>query len=529
MRLSPLVTRRCAAAAAMLVICGQTHAQIADPVALDAGSVRGAQTQVDGIRVFAGIPFAAPPVGDLRWRMPQPVEAWDGVRDATRFGNICIQPPGRGRLNIAVLPESPPMSEDCLYLNVWTPAASAEDRLAVMVYFYGGAWTEGAGSIPLYDGTALAEKGVVVVTMNYRLGPFGFFAHPALTADSGTSSSGNYGLGDKIAALRWVRANIAAFGGDPENVTVFGQSAGAASIATLVASPLASGLFQRAISQSGTWMGLSPSNSMRKLDSAQEAGAEQAAAAGVDTAAGLRALSADEVVRHLRGFGVIVDGLVVPEDPNEVFESGRQNAVDVLTGSNKNDSFFAPQPDLDAFRERMTRQWDDLADRYFRLYPADTGEQAASMTSQTSNDGTFWISRIFAEYQHQLGKRAWVYQFAQNPPGGNGPDFPASHAAELPYVFDNLGQLPLFPDGSTAYWSGHSETDARVADQMSSFWTNFARTGDPNGHGLPRWPEHSGLDAVDAIILDEDPASEKLPTLERMQLFDEKYYHRVVD
>ena len=508
---------------------GTATAQISDPVRLDAGRIRGADTDVEGIRVFRGIPFAAPPVGDLRWRMPQPVQSWSGVRDATQFGNICIQAPGRGRLNIAVLPESPPMSEDCLYLNVWTPADSRNERLPVMVYFFGGAWTEGAGSIPLYDGTALAEKGVVVVTMNYRLGAFGFFAHPELTADSGHSASGNYGLGDKIGSLEWVRDNIAAFGGDPDNVTIFGQSAGAASIATLVASPLADGLFHRAISQSGTWMGLGPSNSVRGLASAEQAGTEQAAAAGASTAAQLRGLSADDVVEHLRSAGVIIDGYVIPEDPNVVFAQGRQNAVDVLTGSNKNDSFFPAQPDLEAFRNRMSGQWEDLAERYFEQYPASTGEEAAAMTSQTSNDGTFWISRIFAEYQRQRGNRAWVYQFAQNPPGGGGPDFPAAHAAEIPYVFNNLGELPLFPDGSIAYWSGNSAPDARVADQMSSYWTNFARSGDPNGPGLPRWPEHSGLDAVDAMILDADPASERLPELGRMQLFDEKYYHRFVE
>jgi para-nitrobenzyl esterase len=524
MMLQRLLASTAVIAAALFAIAAD--AQIRDPVRLDAGRIRGTETEVEGIRVFKGIPFAAPPVGALRWRMPQPVETWSGVRDASEFGNICIQPPGRGRLNIAVLPDSPPMSEDCLYLNVWTPADSRSDALPVMVYFYGGAWTEGAGSIPLYDGTALAQKGVIVVTMNYRLGAFGFFAHPALTLDSGTQASGNYGLGDKIAALQWVRANIEAFGGDPQNVTVFGQSAGAASIATLVASPLADGLFQRAISQSGTWMGLGPSNSMRTRASAEEAGVGQAEATGASTARELRALAADDVVRHLRSAGVIVDGWVIPEDPNAVFEAGRQNSVDVLTGSNKNDSFFPAMPDLEAFRRRMSGQWGDLAERYFAAYPAMTGEEAAAMTSQTSNDGTFWISRIFAEFQRKRGNRAWVYQFAQNPPGGNGPEFPAAHAAEIPYVFDNLGELPLFPDGSIAYYSGTSQPDARVADMMSSYWTNFAKTGDPNGPGLPRWPEHSGLDAVNAMILDADPATESLPTLERMQLFDARYYHR---
>ena len=214
---------------------------------MDAGLLAGGTSSSANVRVYKGIPFAAPPVGELRWAAPQPVAEWDGTRDASEFGNICIQPPGptegpQARLNIAVLPDSPPMAEDCLYLNVWTGAAAATERRPVMVYFFGGAFTEGSGSVPLYDGDALAQKGAVVVTMNYRLGPYGFFVHPALTADSPHKASGNYGLMDMLASLRWVKSNIAAFGGDPGNVTVFGQSAGAMAIASLVASPEGRGL-----------------------------------------------------------------------------------------------------------------------------------------------------------------------------------------------------------------------------------------------------------------------------------------------
>ena len=282
-------------AAGVLVAASTVTAAIPEPVRLDSGLLSGSTASSAGVRVFKGIPFAAPPVGELRWQAPQPVAKWDGARSAAAFGDICIQPPGQNRLNIAVLSDSPPMSEDCLYLNVWTGAAAASERRPVMVYFFGGAFTEGAGSVPLYDGDALAQKGAVVVTMNYRLGPYGFFVHPALTAESTRHASGNYGLMDMLASLRWVKDNIAAFGGDPANVTVFGQSAGAMAIASLVASPEAAGLFQRAISQSGAWMGLGMSPGMRTRAQAEEVGLKAAADAGVTNIAQLRAMSTDDV------------------------------------------------------------------------------------------------------------------------------------------------------------------------------------------------------------------------------------------
>ncbi len=509
-------------ATVFLVACA-ARSQIADPVRLDAGLIAGAETTRSGVRVFRGIPFAAPPVGDLRWRPPQPVAPWSGVRTAERFGNICIQPPGRGRLNIAVLPESPPMSEDCLYLNVWTPATNANDALPVMVYFFGGAFNEGAGSIPLYDGTRLAEQGAVLVTMNYRLGPFGFFAHPALTADSGTNSSGNYGLADMLASLNWVQNNISAFGGDPENVTVFGQSAGATAISALTTAPRAEGLFHRAIAQSGAWLGLDMAAGVRTLESAEESGVAAAADAGVSAAEEMRAMSADDVVLHFRGAGMIVDSWVLPEDPSDTFAQGRQNEVDVLAGANKDESFFPSDPTVEEFIDLTRARWGDLADEYLSLYPHATDEEAAASSVQAYNDEVFWLSRRYAEYQRQLGQSAYLYLFAQNPPGGDGPDFSVAHAAEVPYVFDNLGQLPLFPDGSIPYFSGRSEPDLRVAEIVSSYWVNFARSGDPNGSGLPHWPAFGGQDNVDAAILDARPESESLPSNERMKIYDALY------
>lgn len=518
-------------AAAGLFLCGVANAQLREPIKLDAGSLGNSTESSPGVHAFKGIPFAAPPVGALRWREPQPVAKWDGVRDASKFGNVCIQPDGAARgpkgLNIAVGPGSPAQSEDCLYLNVWTGARAATERRPVMVYFFGGAFTEGAGSIPLYDGDALAKKGAVVVTMNYRLGPFGFFVHPALTAESPHKASGNYGLADMVASLKWVKSNIAAFGGDPGNVTVFGQSAGAMAIGSLVASPETKGLFQRAIGQSGSWMGLGPSPAMNTRARAEEAGKGLADAAGVTTAEQLRAMPAADVTAKLRsGSGMIVDGWIIPEDPSDVFAAGRQNPVDVLVGSNRDDlSFGPPRPATpEQFEQGAAPRWGALTDQFLKLYPHATNEEASKSQADSANDGAFWHMRLFADNQKKLGRQAWLFFFAQNPPAPAGqPPFPAAHASELPYVFNNLGKAPLFPDPSDPALAAASAPDKKVADQMSSYWVNFARSGNPNGSGLPTWQEHKVGDSDRAIILDADPSSEKLPAKARLELYDKLY------
>jgi para-nitrobenzyl esterase len=414
---------------------------------------------------------------------------------------------------------SPPLSEDCLYLNVWTPAESAADRLPVMVYFFGGAFTEGAGSVPLYDGTALAKKGAVVVTMNYRLGAFGFFAHPSLTAGSSHKSSGNYGIMDMLASLEWVKANIEAFGGDPGNVTIFGQSAGAMAIASLVASPRAAGLFHRAIAQSIMGAGVAPG--MTTLARAEEAGLAAASEAGATTAAELRALSADDVVAKFRSAGMIVDGWLIPEDPALTFAAGRQNPVDVLFGANKDESFFPARTTPEQFEEQARGRFGDLADDYLAVYPHATNEEAGVASAETFRDQTFWNARRYAEYQRKRGNEAYVFFFAQNPPAPTGEaPLPATHASEVPYVFNNLGELPLFPDRSIPELAAASAPDLQIADQMASYWVNFARTGNPNGSKLPSWPAHRSLDQIEAAVLDSDPASESLPSAERMRVFD---------
>ncbi|HEY5665916.1 MAG TPA: carboxylesterase family protein, partial [Gammaproteobacteria bacterium] len=449
-----------AGAFTMVAAC---EAQIGSEVELEAGTVASNVVSASGVRSFRGLPFAAPPVGENRWRAPQPVAPWDRVRDATAFGNVCHQGDGLPRyINIANMEGSPPLSEDCLYLNVWTPAETPADALPVMVFFYGGAFTDGGGAPPLYDGTALAERGAVVVTMNYRLGPFGFLAHPALTAESGYGSSGNYGLLDMVATLEWVQGNIAAFGGNPDNVTIFGQSAGAMAITSLMTSPLTEGLFHRAIGQSIMGGGASPNGPNATLAAQEQAGARQAEEAGLTTLAEMRALSAEEVSATFRAQTMIVDNYVIPEDPAIVFAEGRQHPVDALMGANFAEMAF--------------------------------GGGGPPTAENNPSDRIFWVARRLAEYARESGQAAYVYWFTQN--GAGSDEFLPVHAAEVKYVFDNLGEVPLFPDSSDAERIGASAADQQLADTMASYWVNFARTGDPNGEGLPAWPPHAGLDVV---------------------------------
>src|SRR6516164_3950986 len=308
------------------------------------------------VRVFKGIPFAAPPLGENRWRAPQPVAKWDGVRKADAFGAPCIAgapaaPRGGGRGAApgaapaqapAAAPREPARSEDCLYANVWTSANSANDRRPVMVWIYGGGFTGGSGGLAWYDGENLAAKGPVIVTFNYRLGVFGFFAHPELAKESGRNASGNYGMMDAIAMLQWVKKNISAFGGDPNNVTIAGESAGAIMVGALVGSPQAKGLFHRAIAQSGGWMGLTMGK-MRTSADAEANGVKAMQTLGVSTIAELRAKPVNELAIQ-GGAGLLIDGYLIPEDVSLIFQSGKQNAVDVLTGSNKDEANFGVCP-----------------------------------------------------------------------------------------------------------------------------------------------------------------------------------------
>jgi para-nitrobenzyl esterase len=518
--------RTCLALVGAIMAATAVHlpAAITDPVRTDAGSLAG--TMQEGVRVYKGIPFGAPPVGPLRFRDPQPVAKWPGVRKADQYGNVCIQSPAPNRKpnNVAVdLPDSPKMSEDCLYLNVWTDAKSASEKRPVMVWIFGGAYAEGSGSSPHNEGWALAKKGVVVVTFNYRLGAFGFFSHPELDKESGHNASGNQALGDSIAVLKWVQANIAAFGGDPKNVTIFGESAGAAMSAGLVGTPRARELCQRAISESGAWMGLSQAAMRTRTQAEQPApGRGGAAPTPIPSLAALRAMSTEEVSRTLRGAGMIADGYWIPEDESIAFAEGRQNQVDILIGSNKDEGAFQQRgPTAEQWTQRVRGRWGDLAGDYLTLYPAGSDAEAAKSSETAFRDELYWHMRLYAIAQARIGKRAWHYFFTNEAtPIAGMPKMRAVHTAEIPYVFNNLKAPRVYPDDSDPAVMSKSPKDIALADQVSSYWVNFARRGDPNGKGLPDWPQFKDKATGRAMIL--GPAAET-PDAARMAMYDKLY------
>jgi para-nitrobenzyl esterase len=460
-----------------LIIAPAVFAADGDPVKVDQGLLAGTTGKNPDIRVYRGIPFAAPPVGDLRWQPPQPPASWQGVRDAKEYRSACWQMPyAAGSIYQATLP---PLNEDCLYLNIWTAARSAKDRLPVMVWIHGGGFTRGSGASASYDGENLARKGVVLVTINYRLGIFGFMAHPELTAESEHHASGNYGLQDQVAALEWVQKNIAAFGGDPKNVTIFGESAGSWAVNALMASPLAKGLFQRVIGESGG--NFSP---MRSLAEAEKAGAKMDASIKA-----LRAKPAEELLKSNEPVTrAIVDGWVLPQDVNTIFAQGKQNDVPLIVGSNADEgTSLAPQganTKASGFTGSARQSYGALSDGFLKTYPAGTDEQAVSSFYAAYRDRTFgWEMRTWARLATKTGHHpVYLYYFSHRPPGPQRDRLRAFHASEIPYVFGNF--VWQFP------WE---EADHRLSDVVSTYWVNFARTGNPNGaspngSGLVRWP-----------------------------------------
>jgi para-nitrobenzyl esterase len=523
MKLAGLPPGSAAATGAMIAataIWGSLRAAVREPVKIDAGLIAGAPAAAPGVRVFRGIPYAAPPIGALRWRAPQPAAKWSGIRNADTFGNVCVQPKGAGRLNVSVdLPDSPAAGEDCLYLNVWTGSQSASERRPVMFWIYGGAYTEGAGSSPHNDGEALARKGVVVVTFNYRLGPFGFFSHPELTKESGHNASGNQALLDTVAALKWVQINIGAFGGDPRNVTIFGESAGAAMAAGLVGSPQSAGLFRRAISESGAWMGLAVAPMRTRQQAEQPTGRRGAPPPPLMPLEELRAKSTAEISGTLFGAGMIVDGWIVPEDESRTFAQGRQQPIDVLVGSNKDEGAFAGNTTATAWTSRVRQRWGDLADDYLELYPAGSDEEATRSSQMAFRDELAWQMRLYAGAQAKRGNRAYWYFFTHEPPyAPNASNLKATHASEIPYVFNNLRSPRVFPDASSPELASTSASDRALAERVSSYWVNFARTSNPNGNGLPRWPAFDDASAAPMILgeINETPDQQRLAIYDKL-------------
>jgi para-nitrobenzyl esterase len=468
----------------------QAESALSGPVNVREGQLTGAPGRNPRITVFKGVPFAAPPVGDLRWRAPEPAKSWTGVHAATAFRPSCVQAivDARNPWTYEFMAHGE-ISEDCLYLNVWTPARAATERLPVFVYIHGGANTEGSGSVPVYDGEGLAGKGLVVVTINYRLGIFGFLAHPALTKEAGYHASGNYGLLDQIAALRWVRDNIAAFGGDAARVTVAGQSAGASAVHNLTASPLAKGLLHRAIAESGS--SLTTLSASRSLADQEADGVKFAAAKQAASLADLRRMTwqalfapvprpATEPAPTFR-WGTIVDDYALPASIGKVFASGQQNDVPTLTGSNADENGASPQPTATAtsFAAQASQRYGGDASAFLQLYPAASDADAKVAQNASARDTARVSTYLWALDRGKTAKTpAYTYFWSHVLPGPDAGTYGAFHTSEVPYA---LNALAMSDRPFTA-------ADRQIADTMSSYWANFAKTGNPNGAGLPRWP-----------------------------------------
>lgn len=430
---------------------------------------------------YKGLPYAAPPIGPLRWRSPEPPQAWKGIRRASSFGPPCAQPALRGRTEVSAI-----SSEDCLYLNVWAPRGKSTSRLPVMVWIHGGAFLNGMGSSPTYDGAKLAAKGVVVVTINYRLGVFGFLAHPDLTAEAASRSSGNYGLEDQIAALRWVAANIRAFGGDPANVTIFGQSAGGASVMNLLVSRQTEGLFRRAIAQSGAARGAIGGMSLTAAERHGQTfarGASLAALRALDTRTVLE--QAQQVAEAGVRFGLVNDGFVIDSDTETAFADPRRRKLPLLIGSNAREGLTVI-PD-DRLEAALAAEFGANAIKARAAYRLDQGAAAddavmGTPAQQLSTDTSFRCGSVrLAQARAKTGAPTWQYQFEHFVPGRE--DQGAAHSFEVPYVFGNLSRT-----GFAA--ANYGPADRTLSDVLVGYWTNFAKRGDPNGPGLPLWPRY---------------------------------------
>ena len=497
-------------AIALSILSAASFAQAPPQVKTDTGTVEGKMLGTE--RAFLGIPYAAPPVGDLRWKAPRPAEAWTGVRKATEFGARCMQWDIFGDM---VFRDTGP-SEDCLTLNVWTPSKNAGSKLPVMVWIYGGGFMAGGTSEPRQDGAKLAEEGVVVVSINYRLGIFGFFSLPELISESGHNSAGNYGLLDQVAGLQWVNRNIAAFGGDPNNVTIFGESAGSFSVSQLMASPLSKGLFHKAIGESGANFSAQSVPSPSLTDSAKENAEYAKTRFGTDSLKELRGLSADKILEEVRkpgpqrrGLGVNVDGYFLPKPVAEIFAAGQQNDVPLLAGWNRDEgsgAILSAKPPLTAasIKELGEKEFKDRAGEFFKLYPVDNDTTAIRSWEDLAGDrfiafGTWrWLEASAAAGR----KPVYRYRFDLAPPDdpSRQPGMGAFHSSEIEYVFGTLEwRIP-------ALWRAE---DKSLSSLMRKYWANFAKKGNPNDAGLPKWPEYQPKKDAQVMFLNAESKAGK--------------------
>ncbi|QNL50188.1 carboxylesterase family protein [Olivibacter sp. SDN3] len=506
-----------------------TYAQLKDNrnnplVKIDNGKLQGLDES--GIYTFKGIPFAAPPIGPLRWREPQPVENWKGVRKAEKFGPRAMQRPIFGDMNF----RSDGMSEDCLYLNIWTPAQTGKEKLPVLVYFYGGGLLAGDSSEPRYDGESMARNGIVAVTVNYRLNIFGFFAHPDLTRESPNRASGNYGLMDQYAALKWVQDNIAAFGGDPRQVTIAGESAGSFSVSAQMASPLSKGLFQKAIGESGSLLGDRPIASLKEAENKGRAFGD---AIQKKSLAELRAISAEELLEFTAApewssFPVTIDGYFFTKSPLAVFEVGGQAQVPLLVGWNSEEMNYRAllgdnEPSLDNFRTAVQEVYGKDADEVLEVYRAETDESVAQVATDFAGDQFIGYGTWkWCDVHSRTGKSTvYRYLYARpRPPmrtemgsataglaGGiirgeedktgveEQPKAPsgAVHSAEIEYALGNLSTNRVYD------WQPQ---DFKVSAMMQAYFVNFIKTGNPNGLGIPKWPAVESGKPAELIRID---------------------------
>lgn len=493
------------------VSCSRTEPGL---VKVSGGWIQGQVTE--DICIYKGIPFAAPPVGDLRWKAPQPVQPWDGVKETLEYGPGPVQGAGAPGKDF---------SEDCLYLNVWTPARSDKDELPVLVWIYGGGFS--MGSSAFNDGAELARKGVVLVSFNYRVGQLGFFAHPELSAENPEGVSGNYGLLDQIAALEWVQDNISAFGGDPDKVTIFGESAGGISVSMLCASPLAKGLFRGAISQSGGSFGPIrernyPGENMKSLEMAEKDGLLFAEGLGASSIEELRAMEPSALGRPFAmagGAWPVVDGYVIPDDQYKMYESGNFNDVNVLIGYNSDEglSFSFGGNDADVHRAGVEERYGPYAEALMDAYPVD-GTLLTRSGRDLIRDAAFgWHTWSWARLQSEKGRsKVFLYYFDQHPDYpedsplyGNG----SPHGQDVDFVFMNLKEEI-------------NDTDFELSDMMADYWTNFAKYGDPNGEGLPHWPAFTTENHVSMILKGDKPYPSSVPDEDAMWVLDSYFEWR---
>jgi para-nitrobenzyl esterase len=505
----------------MAAVSATMFAADAPTVKTDKGKIAGYISKDGQIRIFKGVPYAAPPVGPLRWKPPQPAAKWHGTRTATSFGSHCMQPHVYDDM---IFPD-PGQSEDCLNLNVWSPAKDKHAKLPVMVWIYGGGFAGGATSEPRQDGENLAHKGVIVVSMNYRLNIFGFFVHPELTAESPQHASGNYGLLDQTAALQWVRRNISAFGGDPANVTIFGESAGSFAVSAQMASPLGQGLFARGIGESGG--AFSATLPFATREEREKTDPEKVSKIlGTTKLSDLRALSADEVVKAVtpqaggdaERFPPDVDGYFLTQSVPAVYAAGKQAHVPLIAGWNADEGGI-PQKTLTVaeFNEMAQKVFGDQAQNFLAVYTATTDDEALRAAKDLAADRFIAYStwRWLEAHVATGGQPVYRYHFELPSPGDKfhqaGTTF---HSDDIEYVFGNLDSR------QGAVWTPE---DRKMSELIQTYWTNFAKTGDPNGADLPKWQTYNAADGWQVMHLNATPESRPDSVRARYQFLEKTW------